>query len=403
MDRGGGYVGVALLSARYLATSAATLVAALTFWLVLVPPAEAQTPDPGQRIVDVAMRSLGSYEGQCFPWVRRVVAEATGHAMGFGYREGYLTGGATEVPLAEVRAGDIVQIANDADAGPGVSYAGLHTAIVLARQANGLLNVIDSNSQWDGMVRLRPDYDPAGAAARYPGLTARAYRFSSIGDDGITEGTQAAELTPGTNARVTADGDCLRLRSAPGGDIIVCIPDGSTVAILDGAVTATGLQWQYVQYGGQVGWVASIYLTPLGASAATPTPTPTPTVTPPPSGTATGTISGTLPKNGGPGLIVWGGGSVQSLITVASGSGCSVRSVWATVDGRFLGYTAGAPSFVNAGWAQRYPDTIPAVSPLILICSGAGPTPTATPAPTPTSTASPPSGDTPPGPAGNEG
>lgn len=392
------------MSARHLAASAATLVAALALWLVMAPPAQAQTPDAGQRIVDVAMRSLNTYEGQCFPWVRRVVAEATGHAMGYGYREGYLIGGAVEVPLADVRAGDVVQIANDADAGPGVSYAGLHTAIVLARQANGLLHVIDSNSQWDGIVRLRPDYDPAGAAARYPGLTARAYRFTTTSDDGITEGTQAAELTPGTSARVTADGDCLRLRSAPGGDILVCIPDGSTVGVLEGSVSATGLQWQYVQYGGQVGWVAAAYLTPLAAGAPTPTPTPSPTGTTPTSGILTGTISGTLPTKGGPGLIVWGGGSVQSLLSAATTGGCSVRSVWATVDGRFLGYTAGAPSFVNAGWSERYPDTIPALSPLIVICSGAGSTPsTATPAPVPTGTVSPPSGDTPPGPAGNDG
>lgn len=368
----------------------------------MVPSAEAQTPDAGQRIVDVAMRSLGAYEGECFPWVRRVIAEATGHAMGYGYREGYLVGGAVEVPLAEVRAGDVVQIANDADAGPGVSYAGLHTAIVLARQANGLLNVIDSNSRWDGIVRLRPDYDPAGAAARYPGLTARAYRFTTLGDDGITEGTQSAELTPGTNARVTADGDCLRLRSAPGGEILVCIPDGSTVAVLDGSMSAAGLEWQYVQYGGNVGWVAALYLTPLGSGTPTPTPSTTPTPTPT-SGTATGTISGSLPTQGGPGLIVWGGGSVQSLVTTAANGGCSVRSVWATVDGRFLGYTAGAPSFVNAGWSQRYPDTIPALSPLVLICAGSGPAPSPTPTPAPTGTASPPSGDTPPGPAGNEG
>jgi uncharacterized protein YraI len=392
------------LSSRHLTAPAATLVVALAFWLLLASPVAAQTPDPGQRIVDVAMRSLNAYEGQCFPWVRRVVAEATGTAMGFGYREGYLSGGAVEVPLGEVRTGDVIQIADDADNGPGASYAGLHTAIVLSRQANGLLHVIDSNSQWDGIVRLRPDYDPVGLSARYPGLTARAYRFSTSGDDGITEAAQSATLTPGTNARVSADGDCLNLRSGPGTDSakILCIPDGSTVAVLDGSVESGGLQWQYVQYGGNAGWVAAAFLTPL-ASSSTPTPTPSPTPLPTggtTGGAASGTISGSLPVDGGPGLIVWNGGTVQALVTAAASGGCSVRSVWSTVDGRFVGYTAGAPSFVNVQWGERYPDAVPALSPLIVICAGAGSTPT--PTPTPSGTTSPPSGDAPPGPAGNE-
>jgi len=338
--------------------------------LLAPSPVAAEGPTVGERILQVAHRSLLQYEGDCFPWVRRVIAEATGRAMGFGYRDGYLAGGAIEVSLDDVQPGDVVQIANDANNGPGVSYPGLHTAIVVARQANGLLEVIDSNSQWDGIVRLRPNYNPAATAAQY-GITARAYRFGSTGS---TPPPSPEAGVTGPTATISADGQCLRLRSQPSTSAVIvhCLPDGSVVSLLEGTVDADGHQWRYVQAGGDIGWLAETFLTLNPPSTLDPTaPSSPPAPTAPEPGTATGSITGSLPTSGGAGLIVWGGGPVQTLVSTAPTLGCAVRSTWVTIDGRFVGYLAGAPTFVNLAWSQRYPDAIPANTPLIVICEPA--------------------------------
>src|SRR3546814_9656002 len=72
------------------------------------------------------------------------------------------------------------------------------------------MTVIDSNSQWDGIVRIREQYDPQAAAARYPTLRVHAYRFSAVQGFSApapapTQTSQAATLTPGTSARVAGD------------------------------------------------------------------------------------------------------------------------------------------------------------------------------------------------------
>jgi len=330
-------------------------------------PVAAESPTVGDRILQVAHRSLLQYEGDCFPWVRRVIAEATGRAMGFGYRDGYLAGGAIEVPLDDVQPGDVVQIANDANNGPGVSYPGLHTAIVVARQANGLLEVIDSNSQWDGIVRLRPNYNPAASAAQY-GITARAYRF---GTTGSTPPPSPETGVTGETARVNSDGQCLNLRAQPSTSAAIadCIADGSTVSLLEGEAEADGHHWRYAMTNtGRTGWLAETFLT----FNTSPTAPSTPSVpTAPEPATSTGSITGSLPTGGGAGLIVWGGGPVQTLVSTAPTLGCAVRSTWVTIDGRFVGYLANAPTFVNLQWSQRYPDAIPANTPLIVICEPA--------------------------------
>lgn len=403
------------MSPRALIAIASVILFAGALSTVLVQPASAASTDAGARIVEIAQQSLHAQEGQCFPWVRRVVQAATGRAMGFGYREGYLTGGAIEVSLAEVRAGDIVQIADDSDLGPGASYPGLHTSIVMHRQGNGLLTVIDSNSQWDGVVRIREDYDPQAAATRYSNLSVHAYRFSFAGDgppatpqtfvanDG-GQGSQSATLTPGSTARVAGDGQCVNLRAGAGvGHArITCVADGSFVEVLDGTVQADGYTWQYVQTGWGAGWMADEFLVPVSSTPpSTPTPTPAPNPSSPVSGTP-GTLTGSLPTRGGPGIVMWAGGPMESLLIAAANGGCSVLSTWVTVDGRFLGYTAGAPAFVNAQWRTRYPGELPS-TPMILICSGTNSGgQSSSPPPGDGSAPSPPQDGAPPGPAGNE-
>ncbi len=231
----------------------------------------------------------------------------------------------------------------------------------------------------------------------------------------------AQTLAPGTQARVTADGDPLRMRAGAtlSAAVIASIPDGSIVNIREGSQAADGYTWQFIDWNGAIGWVAAEYLTPLGststpsptASPPAPTATATPTPTTTPSATA-GTITGNLPPTGKAGLIVWGGGSMDSLVVTAAGKGCNVRSIYAVKNGRFIGYTPGAPAFVNASWASQVGE-INSIAALLVFCDAPGQTAStssggtgsgSTGSTTVGSVAAPPSSETrPPGPGGNEG
>jgi LysM repeat protein len=86
-------------------------------------------------------------------------------------------------------------------------------------------------------------------------------------------------LAPGTYASAEADGDCLYIRDTAGlkGRIITCIPTGTIVSVLDGAIEADGYRWQKVSSGTLTGWAADMYLEP---SAAPPPPPRTPSASP---------------------------------------------------------------------------------------------------------------------------
>jgi uncharacterized protein YkwD len=74
-------------------------------------------------------------------------------------------------------------------------------------------------------------------------------------------------------------------------------------------------------------------------TGATPTPTPSP--------------SGDFPQQG-VGLLVWNGGNLQQLVAATQAGGAA--SVWAGAGGRLVGYTIGAPAFVNASFIAVFPD-----------------------------------------------
>lgn len=124
-----------------------------------------------------ATSAVGQQQGECFPWLRRVVKAATEIQIGDDYRLGYLKAVAVEVSAQAARSGDIIQVANDADTHPFADYPGLHAALVLDNLGGGRFRVVDSNSNFDGIVRIRDYYDPGAAAARYPGLSFRIYRL----------------------------------------------------------------------------------------------------------------------------------------------------------------------------------------------------------------------------------
>lgn len=210
---------------------------------------------------------------------------------------------------------------------------------------------------------------------------------------------------------VRADGDCLRMRAAPSlsGQEISCLAEGSQVFALGESQDADGLRWERISAGGQTGWAAGIYLVP-GTVAPTPVPTAAPTAVPTaPPAPVEGTITGSVPASGGFSLVLWSGGRIETLLSVAAGRGCGVRSVWVSRGGVLISYIAGAPSFVNEAWNTQVGTGVLAETPIILVCAAAG---TSIPTPTPIATPTPPPptggpGSTfppgvPPGPAGNE-
>lgn len=212
---------------------------------------------------------------------------------------------------------------------------------------------------------------------------------------------------------VRADGDCLRMRVTPGlnGTLITCLAEGTQVFALGETQDVDGIRWERISAGSQTGWAAGIYLVP-GVAASTPVPTAVPTAT-------TGTITGTVTSTGGVSLVLWTGGSIEALLSVAQGRGCAARSVWVSQGGTLIGYIAGAPSFVNSTWTSRMGSGPLPELPVILLCvagGGTAPSGTATPpaapaTPVSTPTPPPPTGtgpgatfprNVPPGPAGNE-
>ncbi len=342
-----------------------------------LPPAQQLEPaqDEISAIVSVAMRDLGTTQGECFPWVRRVVHEALGRPMGFDYHAGYLAAGAIEIDGGEARVGDLIQIADPANTGAGASYPGLHTAIVLTNQGGGAYRVIDSNSQFDGVVRIREEYRPAELAARYPNTVARFYRFPDAPAVPVGASTAAPVPAPTTvaanQAIVRGDGDCLRLRSAPSlaADSLTCVPDGATLSLLGTTAEADGHVWQQVSFGGATGWVSSAFIevgtdAPMPAPVASPTPAPVVSRTPVPSPTpapvltigqqqppaapaAASAREFVAPVEGG---LTQGIAGTNDPVLLADSQPFEVESisVLEVETQRFLVYIPGAPALVNS-------------------------------------------------------
>lgn len=174
-------------------------------------------------------------------------------------------------------------------------------------------------------------------------------------------------LAPGSTAIVVGDGDCLRLRSEPslGGTRVDCIPDGRTVLVLPSTVVADGYRWQLVEWRGVAGWAADAFLAPYDG--------PPETSACQPSSVQPG-LRGSIPSQGGFGLVLWGGGTVSGIETAAMANDCSLTSVWASrPEGGLVGYRFGAPAFVNQPWTNLVGGTvIDAGTPLLIVCDPPG-------------------------------
>lgn len=190
----------------------------------------------------------------------------------------------------------------------------------------------------------------------------------------------AAPIPVGANAIVQADGECLRMRSQPGlaGDVLTCIPDGSTVSVLSDPVASDGLDWQQVRYAGQLGWVANVYLQPA-PSAPAPTPVPTaaptaaPTATPVPVPVPTSANALTTPAPGGLTLGL-SGTSDPAALAAAQPFAVESVSVLNVSAQRFLSYIPGAPPFASTlSSASLQPASVVTIKRTGTLTTGAAP------------------------------
>ena len=333
----------------------------------------ADQPPLGQSsIARWAMSAVGVQQGECFPWMRRVVQAATGITIGNDYRLGYLQAGAVEVSPQAARSGDIIQIAKDADTTPLADYPGLHTAFVLENQGAGKFKVVDSNSNFDGVVRVRDGYDPGAAAARYPGLSFHVYRLPETAQSAAgaplpnSTGNTPGVIPIGSAAEIAADGDCLRVRTIAGlsGGIVGCLPTGTRVTVIQPGPDVDGYHWVTIVTGSISGWASERYLRAVGSA---PTPAPVAAPIAPVVPKAGRIVSGVVPQQG-IGLIVFGGGTDTELLA-ASGCPSETAAFWSFQEGQYVQLLPGVPiPIVNAEWRNKFPQGIPADTPLMARC-----------------------------------
>jgi hypothetical protein len=255
---------------------AAVLVAFAAALLLSIMPASAAVPS--SPIAVAAIGYEGTWQGECWVFVKKVVKEATGREMGFDYRQGFFDAGAIEVRWDQAQSGDIVQIANDADTSANAGYNGLHTAIITENLGDGSFNVVDSNQNFDGIVHRRTGYNPAENAAR-SGLSYHIYRIT--GSPSFAPVPRALPV-PGQKFQVgdrvvtATPNDILRLRSAAGTNSTVLgrIADRTRLTVTGETVATDGYHWVKVSTPMGIGWVAAEYLardtSPDSASAGAP-------------------------------------------------------------------------------------------------------------------------------------
>ncbi|MBA4180659.1 MAG: hypothetical protein C0506_08745 [Anaerolinea sp.] len=268
---------------QHRAALAAILVAVVATLALTAGPAIA-APADSSPLAAKALGYDGTWQGECWQFVKRVVREATGNEMGFDYRQGFFDAGATEVTAANAQPGDIIQIASDRNTSADADYPGLHTSIVLENLGNGSFHVIDSNQNFDGMVGHRESYDPFAAAARW-GLQVHIYRIpSGPGAPKLAAPLPAAKpatvptpplpgqvLAAGDSAVVYTPGDILNLRSGPGRDFDVTarLAHGTALTVISAPVRNGGFAWVKVSTPSGEGWVAADFLSKEVAKPAT--------------------------------------------------------------------------------------------------------------------------------------
>ena len=177
-----------------------------------------------------------------------------------------------------------------------------------------------------------------------PGLPALAAALAMFATLGLATSAEAA------SARISADGDCLNMRQTPAlsGPLVTCVPDGVTVTVTPGTVTADGLDWQLIRTSTAAGWVAARYLTAVpDGTPSTPAPSsPVPQPTAPPSGVPSAPRAFDVPPAGG---MTFGVAGTSSPAAVVAAQAFPVAGVSAIepASQRYLTFIPGAPAIVN--------------------------------------------------------
>lgn len=251
------------LSQHRLALVGILLAIVATFSVRVASAAAEDASTPGTNPIAVrALKDLGTWQGECWLWMQRVVLDATGKQIGFDYTDGFFEAGAVEVSLKDAQAGDVIQIISDRDHGPDAGYRGMHTLIVLENLGDGTVNGIDSNQGWDGMVELRFAYDPAAKATEF-GLNFHVYRIDA------KAGTTRSALPP--TSKVLRAGDAAIVKAGPEGlnlrpeastakEPIALLRDGTRVTVLSEPVSAAGRSWVKISTPSGTGFVAAEFL-----------------------------------------------------------------------------------------------------------------------------------------------
>jgi len=259
------------LSQHRLALVGILLAIVATFSVRAASAAEEANTPTSNPIAARALRDLGTWQGECWLWMQRVVFDATGRKVGFDYIDGFFEAGAVEVSLKDAQAGDVIQVVSDRYHGPDADYRGLHTLIVLENNGDGTVNGIDANQNWDGMVELRFDYNPAEKALEY-GLNFHVYRF------GATPGVSTRTSLPPTASKAVRAGDLAVVKAGPEGlnlrpeastaqAPLGILRDGTQVTVLSDPLAAGGRQWVKISAPAGTGWVAAEFLEKQAATS----------------------------------------------------------------------------------------------------------------------------------------
>jgi hypothetical protein len=249
---------------RAVAAILVALFAMIT--LAVIPVTATAQSGPTNPIVRAALSYKGQHGGQCWTFVQNIVKQATGIQMGFDYRLGFLVPlqgpGAIEVTPQDAQAGDIIQIANDANTAPDADYAGLHTSIIVNNNGDGTFDVVDSNYNFDETVTEHDGYNPAESAARY-GLEFHIYRFSTDGAALAPAQASSEPIGKGDTVVVRTAGDVLNLRPVPSTQQapIAKLANGTLLTVTGDSVTTAGGTWVPVRTAsGQTGWVSTDWI-----------------------------------------------------------------------------------------------------------------------------------------------
>jgi hypothetical protein len=161
------------------------------------------------------------------------------------------------------------------------------------------------------------------------------------------------QVRPGATVTLSAQG------TDPDGNALTYVwsqSQGPTVALQATGATATftapdqdGVTLRFVASAIDPGALFGYDAVDVTVSATAPEPS---TVT---SGVL---LSGSLPANGGFGLLLFSGGTSDQLVAAAGCPAASVR-FWVVTDGRFVPYFPAAASFVNAEWNALFAAGLP--------------------------------------------